>query len=155
MRRSTVGWILVGGQVLLFVVLVVLPWRPPTVLGIVVGGALVLAGVALALIAARGLGGALTPTPVPIAGAGLRTTGAYRLVRHPIYSALLLATLGLLVAAGTVWGWAWGVVIVVFFTAKSRWEDSLLREEYGPQWDAWAATTGGLVPKPPRREDRA
>ena len=153
MKRSTIGWTLVAAQVVLFVVLALLPWRPPTLPSLICCAVLVVAGLALALSAARRLGGALTATPVPIEGAGLRTTGAYRFVRHPIYSALLLVTLGLLVGFGTPWSWAWGLVIVLFFWIKSRWEDTLLHEEYGAPWEAWARTTGGLVPRPHRRRE--
>jgi protein-S-isoprenylcysteine O-methyltransferase Ste14 len=72
-------------------------------------------------------------------------------VRHPIYSGVLLLVLGLLIALGSAWSWAWGLVIVGFFWGKSRWEDSLLHEEYGEEWVAWAARTGALIPKPMRR----
>ena len=154
MTRSTVGWLLVTVQVILFIVLLLLPWREPTVLSLVVGAALFIVGIALALASVRTLGKALTPTPVPIEGAGLRTTGPYRFVRHPIYSALLLVTLGLLVAVGSGVGWMWGLVIVVFFWLKSRWEDSLLREAYDAEWVAWSKTTGALVPRL-RRQPKA
>jgi protein-S-isoprenylcysteine O-methyltransferase Ste14 len=116
---------------------------------------LVIGGIVLALAAARGLGSALTATPVPISGAGLRTSGAYGFVRHPIYSALLLATLGLLLAMGSIWSWIWGAVILVFFWTKSRWEDRLLHEEYGAAWATWARTTGALVPRPSRLARRS
>ena len=151
MTRSTVGWLLVGIQVLLFLVLILLPWRSPTVVLAIVGGALVVAALLLGLSAGRSLGRALTPTPVPISGAGLRTDGPYRLVRHPIYSALLLGTLGYLIALGSGWSWAWGAVILGFFWGKSRWEDTLLREEYDGEWSEWSATTGALVPRLHRR----
>jgi protein-S-isoprenylcysteine O-methyltransferase Ste14 len=147
MNRNATGWLLVGIQVVLFVVLLLLPWRSPTAGSLVVGALLVGSGIALGAASMRTLGKALTPTPVPIEGAGLRTTGPYRLVRHPIYSALLLATLGLLIAVGGAWGWVWGLVIVGFFWAKSRWEDSLLRETYGNEWDEWAKRTGALIPR--------
>ena len=103
--------------------------------------------VAPLLAAFRRLGTALTPTPVPIRGAGLRTGGAYRYVRHPIYSAVLLITLGFLVAMGSPLSWVWGAVMLLFFWAKSRWEDALLREAYGDEWTQWAQTTGALVPR--------
>lgn len=155
MTRGTIGWLLVAAQVLLFVVLLLLPWRAPSVLSIVVGGAIAVAGILLALAAIRRLGSALTPTPVPIQGAGLRTTGAYRYVRHPIYTALLIITLGLLIAFGSRWSWGWGLVMLAFFWVKSRWEDALLREEYGAAWQDWAATTGALVPRPTRGGGRS
>lgn len=146
-NRSTIGWLLVVMQLVVFVVLLLMPWRHPTPLLLALGLVLMAAGAALGLWAGRILGRALTPTPVPIPEAGLRTSGAYAYVRHPIYSALLLATLGFLVAFGSPWSWAWGVVIVLFFWGKSRWEDSLLREQYDGEWEAWASTTGALIPR--------
>ncbi|HEX7472870.1 MAG TPA: methyltransferase, partial [Candidatus Limnocylindrales bacterium] len=52
------------------------------------------AGVVLAGAAARTLGAALTPLPMPNAEARLVRTGAFRLVRHPIYGAVVIAALG-------------------------------------------------------------
>ena len=100
---------------------------------------LAVAGAVLGLVSGRRLGRALTPTPVPVAGAGLRTDGPYRWVRHPIYSAVLLMVAGYVIAIGTIWSVACAVVLLVFFVLKSRWEDGLLREQYGDEWTAWAA----------------
>jgi protein-S-isoprenylcysteine O-methyltransferase Ste14 len=147
MTRGTVGWLLVVLQFVLLLVLILLPWRTPSTLSIVVGLVLVVAGALLGLVAGRRLGRALTPTPVPIAGAGLRTDGAYRFVRHPIYSAVLLMVAGYVIAVGSLWTAVGALVLLVFFVLKSRWEDGLLREEYGAEWTAWAARTGGLLPK--------
>ena len=147
MKRGTVGWLLVVLQFVLLLVLILLPWRTPTALSIVVGLVLVVAGALLGLVAGRRLGRALTPTPVPISGAGLRTDGAYRFVRHPIYTAVLLMVAGYVIAVGSMWTAAGAVVLLGFFVLKSRWEDGLLREEYGEEWTAWAARTGALVPR--------
>lgn len=57
----------------------------------VVGVLLVLGGVLLALAAGRALGRGLTPFPRPHRGASLVEHGPYRWVRHPIYSAGILA----------------------------------------------------------------
>ena len=57
----------------------------------------------------RALGEAFTPSPVPIAGSGLRTTGVYSVIRQPMYAAvLLLVVIGVLIAAGSIWGCPWG-----------------------------------------------
>ncbi len=147
MSRRAVGWVLVGVQAVLLVVLVLVPHRSPSGWSLLVGGVLVVAGVVLGVAALAGLGSALTPTPVPIAGAGLRTTGAYRLVRHPIYSAVLLLAAGFTVSVGTGWTLLVLLSLVAFFVGKSHWEDRLLREQYGRDWDAWAGRTGGLLPR--------
>ena len=147
MSRTVTGWVLVAVQFALLAVLVLLPWRTPTLASLAVGVPLAAAGIVLGLLASRRLGSALTPTPVPIAGAGLRTDGVYASVRHPIYSAVLLLALGFVVAVGSWWTAACALVLLAFFVAKSRWEDRLLRSEYGAEWDAWASRTGALVPR--------
>lgn len=152
MTRRTVGWLLVGLQAVLLLALVLLPHRAPTTVSLAVGGALLVAGFVLGAASFVSLGSALTATPVPIAGAGLRTSGPYRVVRHPIYSAILLGAAGFTVAVGTWWTVGAAVVLAVFFVGKSRWEDHLLRELYGPPWEAWARTTGALLPRIHLRE---
>lgn len=146
-HRTAIGWAWVGGQVVALGALVLLPWRLHGPLAVALGVVLVLAAAWFAVAAFRSLGSALTPTPVPISGAGLRTSGVYAWVRHPIYSAILLAVLGLLVAAGTPMSWLWLLVLAGFFWAKSRWEDALLHAEYGTDWEQWARRTGGLLPR--------
>jgi len=147
MDKRIVGWLLVATQVGVFVVLALLPWRSPSALSIVLAVPFIVVGGWLGVTSFGALGGALTPTPVPIAGAGLRTQGPYAWVRHPIYTAVLSLTLAALILAGTWWSWAWGVIIVVFFWSKSRWEDRLLSQEYGAEWEAWAKRTGALIPR--------
>ena len=147
MTRRLIGWLLVGTQVAVYVVLVLLPWRTPTVVSVVLALPLLALGVWIGLISFVRLGNALTPTPVPIAGAGLRTTGPYAWLRHPIYSAVLLLTFGAVIAAGSWWSLAWAVIITAFFWAKSRWEDSLLVQEYGDEWLRWSKQTGALIPR--------
>jgi len=150
MTRPTIGWMLVIVQFVLLLVLILLPWRTPSPPSIVVGLAVAAAGAILGLVSGRRLGRALTPTPVPVEGAGLRTDGPYRWVRHPIYSAVLLMVAGYVVAIGSVWTAAGAAVLLVFFVLKSRWEDGLLHEKYGDEWTAWAARTGALIPRAPR-----
>ena len=123
-----------------------------------------LGGGFLGLATSRALGEAFTTSPVPIAGSGLRTTGVYSVIRQPMYAAVLLVVIGVLIAAGSIWGCPRGVVIAVFFLLKSRWEDSLLRREYGASWEEWAEVTrapfddrspsAGLTPPPDSRAHR-
>lgn len=147
MDRRIVGWLLVAAQVGVFVVLALLPWRSPNLLSVALAIPFVVIGGWLGLAAFGTLGNALTPTPVPIAGAGLRTGGPYAWVRHPIYTSVLSVTLAALILAGTWWSWAWGAIIALFFWAKSRWEDRLLAQEYGAEWQVWAQRTGAIIPR--------
>ena len=123
MSTRTAGWLWVAGQFTALGVLLFLPWRTPNPLLLSIGAVVALGGGFLGLATSRALGDAFTPSPVPIAGSGLRTTGVYSVIRHPMYAAVLLIVIGVLIAAGSIWGWALGVVIAVFFLLKSRWEE--------------------------------
>ena len=147
MNQRAVGWLLVAMQIVVFVVLALLPWRQPTTWSVLAAVPFLAVGGWLGFSAFRTLGTALTPTPVPITGAGLRTNGPYARVRHPIYTAVLSLTLAALILAGSWWSWAWGLVILLFFWSKSRWEDTLLAREYGVEWELWAQRTGALIPR--------
>lgn len=62
--------------------------------GSALGLALMLAGLALGLRGGQTLGRNLTPLPEPVPDGQLVTGGAYSVVRHPIYAALLLGGVG-------------------------------------------------------------
>lgn len=145
--KNVIGWVLVALQFVLLIALVLMPRREPEALWVAVGGLLIGAGAAVGFSAFRALGSALTPTPVPIAGAGLRTEGIYARIRHPIYLAVLLLVFGYVIAFGSWWSFLVAVILVIFFAAKARWEDHLLAETYGSDWAAWASTTGALIPR--------
>jgi len=79
-------------------------------------------------------------------------TGPYRLVRHPIYTGLLvhligacLATGNLLLVAGTFF------VVLPILYIRARTEERLLGEQLGPAYDAYARKVGMLVPLLGRR----
>lgn len=149
MGRGGTGWLFVAAQAVLLVVLVALPggsaWPTPApvrVLGIV----LVAAGLALMGAAALRLGPALTPTPVPSARGELTTGGLYDLVRHPIYSGVLTAVVGIVARSGSLVTLAVGVATVAFFSLKARWEEARLAERY-PDYPAYAARTPRFIPR--------
>ena len=141
------GWFLVVVQATLLVLLVVVPRAPFSSLRLVAGLAIIALAALLGAWSGIRLGSALTPTPLPIPGAALRTDGPYALVRHPIYAAVLLAAVGYTVALGSWWTVLVLAILTVFFVLKSRWEDRLLREVHGEEWTSWARTTGALLPR--------
>jgi protein-S-isoprenylcysteine O-methyltransferase Ste14 len=96
-----------------------------------VGLAVCLLGLAFAAWAARTLGAALTPEPEPLPDVSLVVSGPYGIVRHPIYTGVVLALTG--------WTLAWsnwtlalvaGVLIACFFEAKARVEERWLRSRF-------------------------
>ncbi|TPK47800.1 isoprenylcysteine carboxylmethyltransferase family protein [Mesorhizobium sp. B2-5-4] len=76
-------------------------------------------------------------------------TGPYRLVRHPIYTGLLLAVLATMVAKGTLWGIAGTALLIIGVVIKARLEEHFLRDELGPAYDDYARRVPMLVPFTP------
>jgi len=151
--RSRTGWLLVAVQVVLLVALVLVPtgtaWPMPAWLRTAASGATLLGLVAI-VVASLTLGRALTPTPVPNGRGELRTGGLYGLVRHPIYTGVLLVVVGLTVGTRSIAGLALGLLTVGFFVLKARWEEARLAEAF-PAYRDYAAVTPAFVPFVPRR----
>ncbi|WP_256751076.1 isoprenylcysteine carboxylmethyltransferase family protein [Mesorhizobium sp. Mes31] len=76
-------------------------------------------------------------------------TGPYRLVRHPIYTGLLLAILATMAAKGTVWGVAGAILLTIGIVMKARLEERFLRGELGSAYDDYARRVPMLVPFAP------
>jgi protein-S-isoprenylcysteine O-methyltransferase Ste14 len=93
---------------------------------LVIGALLLASGCALMLAAVLKLGRNLTPLPAPKEGATLVQGGAYRIVRHPIYSAILAACLGLALLKGSVTALICVAALAMVLDAKSRREERWL-----------------------------
>ncbi len=79
-------------------------------------------------------------------------SGPYRLVRHPIYTGLLLSTLATALAKGTPVAMAGYAVLWLGIWVKARLEERFLRRELGPEaYDAYSRRTPMLVPGWPKR----
>jgi len=103
------------------------------------------AGVVLSSSAVINLGRNLTPLPVPKENAALITTGAYRLVRHPIYSGIILMAFG-----WGLWRHSWltvcySLLLLIFFDVKSRFEERLLQERF-PDYTGYQRRVRKLLP---------
>jgi protein-S-isoprenylcysteine O-methyltransferase Ste14 len=74
-------------------------------------------------------------------------TGPYGLVRHPIYTGILLAVFATAAAKGTILGVAGAVLLTVGLWMKARLEEEWLRRELGPDaYDAYRRRVPMLVP---------
>ena len=107
-----------------------------------------LAGLGLFLWMFRHLGVNVTPTSMPRTNATLVTTGPYRWIRHPMYTAALiliiattLMTANLVVAIG-------GVAMFALLAARSRVEERRLVEKFGDAYSAHQRRTGRFLPRP-------
>jgi protein-S-isoprenylcysteine O-methyltransferase Ste14 len=73
-------------------------------------------------------------------------TGPYALVRHPIYTGILLAVLAVVVAKGTVIGIFGAALITAGLVMKARLEEAWLHSELGPSYDAYRQRVPMLIP---------
>jgi protein-S-isoprenylcysteine O-methyltransferase Ste14 len=138
------GWVLVQG--VLLVLVAAAGWSlgpdwsgPLRLAGAVVGILLIIGGIVLAFRGAVDLGAALTPLPRPRDHAELVETGAYAVVRHPIYGGLILAA----------FGWAIVQVLAAFLRVKSAREEAWLAQRF-PAYATYRARTRRFIPWPNR-----
>ncbi len=94
------------------------------------GWALMGVGLLLGVAASASLGRSLTPYPKPLAAGSLTDRGPYRIVRHPIYSAVIIGMVGVAIRAGSWPGLALALGLVPLFYAKSTFEERHLMERY-------------------------
>jgi len=79
-------------------------------------------------------------------GHRLIRTGPYALVRHPIYTGLLLAILGSAVAVDEYRGLLAMVIATEAIVRKLRLEERWLTEEFGAEYDSYRRDVKALVP---------
>ena len=118
---------------------------PFTWLGWLAGGALIGIGGLLAVAGIVSLGTNLTPVPHPKDDATLVESGAYRVVRHPIYSGGLIAAFGW---GLLVHGWLtliYALILFMFFDVKSRREERWLVEKFA-DYSAYQKRVRKLIP---------
>jgi protein-S-isoprenylcysteine O-methyltransferase Ste14 len=103
------------------------------------GGVFGLAGVAV-------LGRNRTPFPQPRVNSEFVQSGIYARVRHPLYTSVMLASLG--------WAFIWqswpalvvALVLIPFFVAKARREERWLREKF-PAYADYEKRVPRFVPR--------
>jgi protein-S-isoprenylcysteine O-methyltransferase Ste14 len=109
------------------------------------GASLLVLGSVLAVLGMAALGRYLTPFPRPPAKARLRRTGAYRVVRHPIYSGIVLAATGWSLLWLSLAGVAFALILGVFFDRKAAREEAWLQRKFKP-YRAYQRRVKKLIP---------
>lgn len=109
---------------------------------LVVGIALVVTGISIRLICRRTLGRYYMPQLKIQPGHELVTSGFYRYVRHPMYSAEFPLNIGLTLALGSIVGtvlMAVGILAVLVY--RIRVEEAMLSAQFGNEWRAYVSKT--------------
>lgn len=135
MRRADVGWL--AGQGVLFVLAFIVVPRADGWFGRLdvpgarpVGWAVFVLGAVVGVAAMLRLGHQLVPQPSPVRNGTLIDTGLYGVVRHPIYSGVLLMIAGSVIRVPSIAGVLVILGSVVFFDRKSAYEEGLLAATY-------------------------
>ena len=119
---------------------------PPTAWRFAAAAALTAAGLLMAAWARRYLGTNWSSTVTIKEGHELVTTGPYALVRHPIYTGLLLAFVGSAIAGGE---WRGVLAVAIAFWAlwrKLRIEEQWMHEQFGEAYQAYCRRVSALIP---------
>ena len=114
-------------------------------LGMLGGGVLFVLGGAVGVAGVRALGKNRTAFPKPVEGATLVQHGVYGLVRHPLYSSVILVSFG--------WGLLWqsgpalwaAAIIAIFLNSKAGREERWLREKF-PEYADYQKRVSRLIP---------
>jgi protein-S-isoprenylcysteine O-methyltransferase Ste14 len=72
----------------------------------------------------------LTVEPLPKADGKLSTDGLYKYVRHPMYSSVLLLSLGIALVSGNVFKYLLVIALAILFYYKSNYEEHFLSRKY-------------------------
>ena len=141
------GWVVV--QIALFVLYgLALAWGASASWGVWrwLGAPLVAMGAWVGLAALRMHGRKLTPLPEPNPALGLQRTGVYAVIRHPMYTGLLLSAFGLAILAQKPLAIAAAGALTVFFNLKAREEERRLQRCY-PDYADYQRATGRFLPR--------
>jgi protein-S-isoprenylcysteine O-methyltransferase Ste14 len=112
-----------------------------------IGVGVMLAGLLFAVVARRHLGGNWSGTVTLKQDHTLTRSGPYRLVRHPIYTGILLAIFGSGVIALDEWRGplAFGLVTVAFLR-KIQVEERFMQEQFGETYTRYRKEVAALIP---------
>jgi protein-S-isoprenylcysteine O-methyltransferase Ste14 len=78
----------------------------------------------------------------------LNTTGAYSLLRHPLYFGNVLTYLAIVCYPGVWWAGLLAVLLLVLYYERIILaEEAFLREQFGEEFRAWAARTPAFFPR--------
>jgi protein-S-isoprenylcysteine O-methyltransferase Ste14 len=143
------GIVLVTLQISIFVTLLILPqgqdWTVPNWMEVVLG-LFSFIGLVLGVLFYFSLDSARSVLPAPRETGRLKTTGAYSVIRHPIYSLILVIGISVVIQHQSfvkivIWIALFGVLLI-----KANFEEALLSEKF-PEYRDYVQKVGKFVPK--------
>jgi protein-S-isoprenylcysteine O-methyltransferase Ste14 len=106
---------------------------------------LIIFGVVIVLAALFTFNQRVTPNPVPLETARLRTNGIYGYIRHPMYSSVILFLIGFTLFERAYYSFFLNIVVVIFLLFKIKFEEIELGKHF-PEYKSFQAKTKKLIP---------
>jgi protein-S-isoprenylcysteine O-methyltransferase Ste14 len=125
-------------------------WRTPNALAWTMA-ALVLTGLLFTWWARIHLGRLWSSSVTRKADHRVVDTGPYGVVRHPIYTGIILASFATAAMRGTALAWLGACVMTAGWVIKARLEEAFLRDQLGAETYGEYARRAMLVPRPGRK----
>jgi len=119
---------------------------PGDIAVLLTGTAVTLLGLCLAVWARVHLGTNWSSQPTIRVDHTLIRTGPYRIVRHPIYTGLLVGFAGTAIVIGEIWAFIVIFIILIIFYAKIWMEEKFLLEEFGEDFTRYKKEVKALIP---------
>ena len=146
------GWVIGQGILLLAVAALGLPGLGALPPDLAVGWATVILGLAamaggllIGGLALRDLGASLTAKPHPRDDAQFVDAGIYRIIRHPMYAALITTAFGWVLVTTSAQAAVATVALAIWLDLKSRREEAWLLGHYS-EYDAYRQRTRRFIP---------
>ncbi len=87
----------------------------------------------------------VTPNPVPLETAKLRTNGIYGYIRHPMYLSVISFIVGLTFYERAYYSFFLNIIVVIFLAYKIKFEERQL-EKHFPDYKLYQSKTKKLIP---------
>lgn len=111
-----------------------------------IGDAFKWIGIMSILISAYSIRKSLTVMPIPKDHGQLALDGLYKYVRHPMYTSVLIFSLGLALSSGELYKYVLVIGLSFLFYYKSVYEEKFLIRKYAG-YDKYAKNTPRFVPR--------
>ncbi len=146
------SWLFVGAQAMLLVLTIFLPNSGSDQYRILksIGGVLEIIGLAILAVSIYDLRQSLTVLPLPVRSGELQVSGMYKYMRHPMYTAVLILSLGIAIGSNNYIKYILFIALVVLFSFKARYEEQLLSAQY-PGYKKYMLKTPRFLPRVVRK----
>lgn len=110
-----------------------------------IGVFLFVSGALIIIVAVSQLNVNLSPFPSPLPGSKLIGKGAYKFIRHPIYTGIFSSFFGYAIISDSGYRILISLVLLLLFYFKTQYEEKQLRFVF-PEYEEYKKQTGKFLP---------